>query len=800
MPKRLPSRTQVLEVLQRDDRPWHAREIAAALDVDPGDFPALGRILDTLVMDGVLSPRPGQKFKLGKSSRSDRGEEREGLLSVNARGFAFVAAPSHPKDDVFVGPDALAGGMHGDRVRVKVTARGGRGAEGEVVAVVDRGIKRVAGVLRRRRGGAWLEPDDPRIRGPIPLTAAMDARGPEGNSGNDGDAVIVTITRWPEFVGETPEGCIEAVLGKPGELNVEVAKILAMAQIREVHGEKAVAEAGSYGATVPEDMLAGRRDLTHVPLPTIDPEDARDHDDAVWVERAEDGGYRAYIAIADVSSYVRPGMSLDEEAKARGCSTYLPDRAIPMLPRALSSNLCSLLPHEIRLCLCAIVDLDSGGRVKKSELVRGFMKSAAKLTYGGVARALGLTEKGPRDPAADAMRDDLAVAYELSRLLRGRRMKRGALDFDLPEAKVVLSEDGASVVDVERRGMDAGVKRAYQLIEELMLLANETVAEWLVAKNLPAVFRIHEPPDATKLERLAAMCDVLGVPFDAEATQDPKALSFMLRAFAEHPLAHVLNMLLLRSMKQAAYDVANLGHFGLASRAYLHFTSPIRRYPDLVVHRIVHAVLLGERVGKDGKAVSDLQDAAMTASMAERRSMEVERDVVDLYRASLMKERIGERYEGMVTGLVGSGVFVALDAPFVDVLVRFEDLGAGGYRLDDEGLFAVGERSGDRVGLGDRMVVEIVDASLTRRQVSGRRFQDGRSMDGDGRTRTRFRLKDPGEGGNRKARRGGPPVKGTKGQKKGGGGGGGGPTGGGARGGQGPKKGRGKGGRPGKRR
>ena len=754
MSKALPSRARVLELLQKEDRAIHAREIAQRLDVDDAKYQGFLRLLDNLVFDGVLQARDGHKFKTisrgrgfgrdkdePRSGRGGRGgdeEEREGNLTVNARGFGFVSSPTASGDDVFIPVESLAGAMHGDRVIVAIRGRSSRGAEGEILRIVKRGTPRVSGILRRRGKSAWLEPDDTRVRGPIVLSRGIDAKDEEGNSGKDGDAAIVQITRFPDSGDENPEGRLEAVLGTPGELNVEAKKVLVMAQIDEVHSAEAFAEADAYGESVPEGMLAGREDLTHLPLPTIDPEDARDHDDAVWVERSDDGGYRAWIAIADVSSYVRPGTKLDDEAKARGCSVYLPDRAIPMLPRPLSSNLCSLLPDVVRLCLCVEVTLDAGGRVLSRRLVRGFMKSRAKLTYGGVARALGLSAEPPRDPNAEAMVDGLRVAHELSRLLRSKRAKRGSLEFDLPEAKILLDE-GGQPTDVIRRAQDLGMKKAYQLIEELMLLANEMVAEWIVEKNLPGIFRIHEAPDEKKLERLVAMCAELGVPFDAEATKSTQALADVVKTWTEHPLANVLNMLLLRSMKQASYDVRNLGHFGLASKAYLHFTSPIRRYPDLVVHRVVHQALLGERIDRSQKAAEELADSALAASTAERRAMEVEREIVDLYRAVLMKDRVGETYEGTVTGLVGSGVFVALDAPFVDVLVKLEDLGGGEYSLDDEGLRVVGTSSGDFVQLGDRMTLEIVDVAIQRRSVYGRRL---RALGEDGERRARRGRRD----------------------------------------------------------
>jgi len=727
MATRPPTRAEIVDLLGSDPRPMHTREIATRLAVSEVDYLGLQRILDELSLEGVLATRPGQRFKLSKPSTTARGAEREGLLTVHPRGFGFVAslASAASRDDVFVAPDALGGAMHGDKVLVRVQSRGARGAQGEVVRVIARGMKRVAGTLHRKGRSAWLEPDDSRVRGPIVLPRALDSSGPEGNSGSDGDAVVVTITRYPESPHENPEGRIETVLGRPGDLAVEAAKILVLETIAESHSERSVAEAEAFGLEVPEAMRIGREDLRGVPLPTIDPEDARDHDDAVWVERTNRGGYRAWIAIADVSTYVTAGTALDDEAKERGVSLYLPDRAIPMLPRALSSNLCSLLPNVDRLCLCVDAEIDRDGDVVSSRIVRGVMRSRAKLTYGGVARALGLSNDAKREPEADAMVDGLRVAHELSRTLRARRMARGALDFELPEAKVVLDEVTREPVDVVRRAQDPGVKQAYQLIEELMLFANETVARWFQEREIPTIFRIHGPPDEQKLERFAAMCESLGIAFDVEDTRDPKKLGDLLKSLSDHPLARVLNSLLLRSMKQATYDVANIGHFGLASKAYLHFTSPIRRYPDLVVHRVMHQALGPRGARRDDGAREKLSEAALASSMAERRAMEVERAIVDLYRTFMMKDRIGERFEGTVTAVVGAGLFVQLDAPFVDVLVRLEDLGHDRWEVDDDALRVIAGRSGDVVALGDRIAVEVIDTSIMRRTVYARRASDG---------------------------------------------------------------------------
>ncbi len=730
MPTRLPTRAEILDVLGSDERPMHVREIASRLRVSDVDHLGLERLLDSLSLEGVLTARPGSRFRLtaGNGERGiSRSPEREGLLTVHPRGFGFVASlsPGTSGDDVFVPPDALGGALHGDKVRVRVRSRSARGAEGEIVAILERGIKRVAGTLHRKGKSAWVEPDDTRMRGPIVLPRAIDTEGPGGNSGNDGDAVVVALTRWPERPDENPEGRIESVLGRPGELSVEVAKILVLEKVGEPHSDQAVTEAEAFGEEVPEVMKEGRTDLRDIPLPTIDPEDARDHDDAVWVERTEEGGYRAWIAIADVSTYVTPGTAIDDEARERGCSVYLPDRAIPMLPRALSSNLCSLLPGVDRLCLCVEAEFDASGQVIDTRIIRGVMRSRAKLTYGGVAHALGLSSEARREPEAEAMVDGLRVAYELSRILRSQRMKRGALDFELPEAKVILHEETREPIDVTRRAEDQGVRRAYQLIEELMLLANEVVARWFQGRDAPTIYRVHAPPDEQKLERFARMCESLSIEFDIEDTRDPKKLGDLLKSFSDHPLAPVLNSLLLRSMKQATYDVANIGHFGLASKAYLHFTSPIRRYPDLVVHRAVHQILTQGEPRRDEGTRQKLAEAALASSIAERRAMEVERAVVDLYRTFLMKSRIGERFHGTVTAVVGSGLFVQLDSPFVDVLIRLEDLGHDHWEVDDDALRVVAARSGDVLALGDRIFVEVIDAAILRRTVYAKRVREG---------------------------------------------------------------------------
>jgi len=481
-----------------------------------------------------------------------------------------------------------------------------------------------------------------------------------------------------------------------------------------------VREAEAMAARIQRTSLEGRRDLRSVPLPTIDPEDARDHDDAIWVER-RGHGYRAYIAIADVSEYVQPGSALDGEAKQRGCTIYLPDRAIPMLPAALAADLCSLLAEQERLTLAVIADLDSDGLVEHFEVVEGVMRSQAMLTYGGVARALGFTETPPRSAPAEAFKKDLKVLDELARKLRRRRMQRGALDLDLPEARVIIDPKTGAPIDVVRRAQDPGVKRAYAMVEELMLLANELVARFLGERQSPAIYRVHGRPDPEKLSRLALVAEKLGVEFDPALLEEPGGLSRWLTKIQKHPRKNVLEMLLLRSLKQATYDTSNIGHFGLASEAYLHFTSPIRRYPDVEVHRAVKHLLRGGKARSTAAELAELAENATVSSTRERAAMDIEREVVDLYRCLLMKDRIGETYEGTVTGASGTGIYVALDQPYVDVAVKFEALGPDHYELAEDEVSVVGLRSGDRIELGARMLVTIDDVAVLRRSVYGRR-------------------------------------------------------------------------------
>ena len=737
----------VLDLLASERRALHVTEIATRLELR--DRAALRDALDELLGEGLVLLRPGQRYRVAAEARIEQAAPLDGVIVINPRGFGFVRV-SGAFDDVHVPADAIGAAMHGDRVRVRVVAHTRRGRQGEVVEVLSRGLERVVGVLRGRVGHRFLVPDDGRVRGPIEVEHAEQGEPPGSKAGI---AAVVELTRFPESQQENPRGRLLAVLGEPGDPDVEVAKILLVHGVDEEHDPEALAQAKAYGDAPDPSELERREDLRDVPLITIDPHDARDHDDAVWVERDEQGRYEAWIAIADVSHYVTEGSALDVAARKRGFSVYLPDRAVPMLPSELSAVLCSLLPEVERLCLCVHVHLSATGEVRRARIVEGRMRARAFLSYDAVARALDFSTEPQRDPAAEERRDALAVLWDLASLLRKRRMSRGALDLDIPEARVEIDDATRAPIAVRQRSTDPGVAKAYRLVEEMMLLANEVVAKHVLSKEIPAIFRIHGPPDPDKLMSFAALASALGVEFDPEEAADPKKLSKFLRKVTAHPKKAVLHGGLLRAMQQATYDAVNVGHFGLASSAYLHFTSPIRRYPDLIVHRLIRAALRQRPPRADVDA--ELREMAAEASRRERNAMEAEREVADLYRALYMRAHVGDSFDGTVTGITPGCVYLRLDDPFVDVQVPLDALGLDGYDVDESGLRAVGARSGDTITLGDSMRVLIEDVAIMRRSVLGRRVLEPGKQRADKKARKADRRAGAtkAKGGRRKAGR-----------------------------------------------
>jgi ribonuclease R len=640
-----------------------------------------------------------------------------GRIKIHPAGYGFVV-PDDKSEDVHVSARSRGSAMDADTVEIEAWP-GVRGVEGRVVRVVARGRAKITGQLARAGKQTILQPDDPRITGPVSLTGHVAA-------GLVGQSVVCEITRYPDV----PDGSLEAevlkVLGDPEDPRTEVEKVLACADVTEEFPAAVAHLAEVLPRQVKAAELADRADLRHVEFTTIDPETARDFDDAVAIEKLPHGGTRLWVAVADVSHYVREGSPIDEEALRRGVSIYLPNRAIPMLPEPLSAHMCSLVPEEDRLAMVVRIDLDKQARMVDRDFCAAVIHSRARLDYPGVAAALGGDTRGKRkkyEPFLPALRH----MDSLARQMRTQRQARGALDLDLPEPKVELDGDDPRLVRaISKSRRDPGERGAYSMIEEFMLAANEAVAGSFHERGEDAVWRIHDAPDRGRVEEFVTLASHYGITVDIDAARTPQGLGRVLTKLKGHPAEKALSFQLLRSLKQATYDVVNIGHFGLASADYLHFTSPIRRYPDLIVHRLLKTRLAGQGKPSGGwkgptvapaPAREALQKMAAAASFSERQAMEVEREVIDLYRAFFLRDRIGDELDGTISGVAGFGVFVVVDDPFVEGLVRIGALSDDYYEFDEPTCRLVGRRSGRVFALGDAVKVEVQSVSVVRRKV-----------------------------------------------------------------------------------
>jgi len=690
---------------ERIAHPTTARELARLLRVPRDERVAFKRDLKRLVMSGQLVQVRGNRFAL-----PDTENLVAGRLHTNPGGFGFVApddAERSDRRDIYIAAANLSEAMHGDRVLVRVERHTPRGLEGRIVRIVERAHDTVVGRFESDAAGlAYVVPFDRRI------TADIHVPSGQGGAAEPNDMVVVQITRWPTAT-RGPVGRIVEVLGNIDEPGIDTQIIIRKHNIPDTHSEESVEEARRLGSAVKPSDIRGRTDFRPTTTVTIDGEHARDFDDAITLEKLPNGNYWLGVHIADVSHYVAEGSALDEEAYERGTSVYFTERAVHMFPSELATGLCSLNPHVDRLVQSCLMEVDRRGHVVRYEMHDGVINSDARMTYTAVNAIL-----SDRDPEAMAQYAEFVPLFEQMgdafEILNARRRRRGSIDFDLPETEVILSEYGEieAIVPAERN-------IAHRLIEEFMLLANETVAGHLIEHGVPSLHRVHEAPDVKKVAEFEAFIEPLGYSLGATGrsvapTNFQKLIDRVRATPEERPIAAVM----LRTMQKARYDAVSLGHFGLAAEHYTHFTSPIRRYPDLIVHRTLRESRRGQIPDARREDLQDdLPEIAKHTSDMERRADDAERELLQWKKVRFMADKVGDEYEGYITGVAPFGLFIELIEHFVEGLVHISSMADDYYRYVEQQHVLLGENRKKVYRLGDKVRVQVVRVDMERRQV-----------------------------------------------------------------------------------
>ncbi|MHC1696732.1 MAG: ribonuclease R [Geobacteraceae bacterium] len=640
-----------------------------------------------------------------------------GRLSTHRDGYGFVI-PDEGGDDVFIPARYLRDNMHGDRVVVHIQSRSTSGRrEGRVVETLERGFTSIVGRFESTGDDGLVIPDEPRLSMPIAIPAAARLKA------RPGQMVVAEITDYPSG-RRGASGRIIEVLGNQNDPDVEFLTIVRKYGLPDLFPPEVLAEATSVYRPVGDSDREGRVDLRDLLTVTIDGETARDFDDAVSVRSEKDDSIRLWVSIADVSHYVAPGSCLDREALKRGTSVYFPDRCIPMLPEKLSNGICSLNPREDRLAMTAELLFDATGEARESRFYPSVIRSDERLTYTEVKEIL--ADENPETMQRYAtLCNDLRTMEVLAGRLGEKRRQRGSIDFDLPEPEIILDLQGRpESIGIAERNL------AHRLIEEFMLAANEAVASHLEGHGIPCIFRIHEPPDPVKLKDFQDFIKPMGLSFKLRgASVVPAEFQRLLGEVEGRPEERMVNELLLRCMKQARYSAENLGHFGLASPCYLHFTSPIRRYPDLVAHRILKDQLSNRLQKRQrGKLAADLPEVAEQSSLRERKAMEAEREIIDLKRLQYMEKHLGEVYDACITGVASFGFFVELPDLVVEGLVHVSALGNDLFRLLEKQHTLRGQKSGIAFRIGDRVRVRVDAVNRSNKRIEFSLESGGRKL------------------------------------------------------------------------
>ena len=699
----IPSREAILALLEERGELLTEARIAEALDLhDEYGITALAKRLTAMVRDGQLLL--GRRGGYGPARKLDL---IPGVVLANAEGYGFLR-PDEGGDDLYLSPYQMRSVMHGDRVLASVVGVDRRGRrQGAIVEVLQRRSPRLVGRVVIDNGVTLVVPDDRRLHQDIMIVPGKE------QGARSGQIVVVEITD-PPTAYRGPLGAIRAVLGERLQPSLLVEMAIASHDLPHEWPPEVLRDAAQIEPEVTAAEREGRVDLRKLPLVTIDGADARDFDDAVYAEPKRGGGWRLVVAIADVSHYVRVGGALDKEAYARSTSTYFPGFVVPMLPETLSNGICSLNPKVERLCMVCDMQIDATGEVVKSKFYEAVMLSHARLTYDKVWQVIGLEDADARHEVADVL-PQLQNLHALYKAMAEQRRRRGAIDFETPEVKFRLDQTG------EVQTVGAVVRNdAHKLIEECMIAANVQAALFLEKRKIPALYRAHEPPPAEKYEDLQQFLREFKLRMPSLEDVTPGDFADVLRKVQDRPERELIQSVLLRSQSMAAYQPDNRGHFGLALSAYAHFTSPIRRYPDLLVHRAIRYALLG------GKPTAyDYTDAAMAAiavhcSQRERRAEEAERDVDERFRCAWMAKHVGEEFDGIVTGVTSFGLFVELVESKVSGLVHISQLSNDYYHFDPVRHLLKGERTGLQFRLGDHLRVQVMRASLEDRKIDFR--------------------------------------------------------------------------------
>lgn len=677
--------------------PMKIREIAAVLQIPREQRDELKAVLDALVEEGKIAVSKRGKYSRGQAERL------RGVFQANARGFGFVSC-ENGGDDVFISEENLCGAFHGDEVEFIITsAPSGRRREGKIVKILSHGVSRVVGLYEKSRDFGFVRPDNQRYLKDIYIPAGKEMNAMTGHK------VVAELT---SYGGEhmKPEGRVVEIIGHVNDPGTDILSIVMDMGIKTEFPEKVLNQAVRVGKPVSEADCAGRLDLRGWQMVTIDGEDAKDLDDAVSLT-VEEGNYRLGVHIADVANYVQENSALDREAFERGTSVYLADRVIPMLPHKLSNGICSLNAGEDRLALSCIMTLGPSGEMLDHEIAETVIRVDRRMSYNGVTKIL------EGDP--DALKENeefvpmILRMRELSEIIREKRGKRGSIDFDFPETKILLDEKGKPV-DIRPYERNAATK----IIEDFMLMANETVAEEYFWRDVPFLYRTHEVPDEEKIRQLSTFINNFGYHIHVRNEVRPKEIQKLLAKVEGTPEEALISRLALRSMKRARYTTENTGHFGLAAKYYTHFTSPIRRYPDLQIHRIIKENLRG-RLNEDRTAhyAEILPKAAVQCSDRERRADEAEREVVKMKKAEYMRERFGEEFEGVISGVTRWGMYVELENT-VEGLVHVADMWDDHYEFVEQSYELVGEHTGKTYKLGQTVGVRVTGADKVQRTVN----------------------------------------------------------------------------------